>query len=103
MYKCFKFYDEKKRRVAIFYDSGVVTVIPCSKNDEFSKKKANELYLQGTKGQKKIEVNSIQNHTTFMEWCFENFRKKVEDLIQLPGIHTVKLVGKDVLKFEYYL
>lgn len=97
----YKFYDEQGRRVAIFGtpknpDSLIITVITCSKKDNFSKKKAKELYnawknwqyvitaLDGQRVQivhpKLVTLTGITEgnyKAAFMVYCNTHFQKPV--------------------------
>ena len=109
--KTYKFYDVKGRRLSIFGvenatgDKLIITYFPCSKDEQFSKKDANEAYETGiiTRYKKKtvgydektkpiktlvptqvivnktvLEVPLVDNKPkfTFMEFCKDTFLSK---------------------------
>lgn len=71
----YKFYDDKGRRLAIFYENGIITVIPCSKKDHFSIKKAKELYEGTCNSAIKYEVDGINKIDDLVDWCYQRYKK----------------------------
>lgn len=83
-YVTYKFFNKKNNRLAIFgeviSDNIAVTVIPCSKNDQFIKKKARELYENIKKGES-VYYESFNLKGTdasdFFRWCKSKYYKKL--------------------------
>lgn len=66
MYRAFTFYDSRGRRLAIFGEHTItgkirISIITCSKDDNFSKKKAVRLYEQNIYPGEPNEVCTIEN------------------------------------------
>lgn len=75
----YKYYLPTGERLAIFYELGKVTVIPCSKQDQFSKKISKSLF-QGIK----LNINDIKhwqfevvfaNQEHFLQWCNNHYKR----------------------------
>lgn len=83
LYRSYKYYDDKGRRLAIFgYKSDNVMkmmVITCSKKDQFTKSIARSLYTEFQEKKSFIDAPISSESTpgvTFDTWCRTNFRKK---------------------------
>ena len=88
----YKFYDFQGRRLAIFYEEGIITVIPCSKKDQFSIKKAKELYVSGCKSMEKHEVKDITKIDHLVAWCHKKYLKRSVQYVRgfVTGINGTK-------------
>lgn len=127
-YVTYKFFDEKKRRLAIFaipthevVDGPIdpdgqpskvrVYIIPCSKKDTFSKKRAKELFIEfmefrrlGFDGalahpiELQIAVKDDKPKFTFLKWCEENYFKyrKVDFALNTPVLSR----GEEILDID---
>lgn len=103
-YVTYKFYDERGRRLSIFalpiYTIGelesempkdpnslVITIIPCSKKDTFSKKVGTEEFeiyksvimqgFEGSSGVTELQIPIVDGKpkTTFLRWCEATYFK----------------------------
>ena len=83
----YAFYDEKGRRLSIFAKQKdkelEITIITCSKKDQFSKKEAKSLYAQVNWGKTTckpqrftIPIKDDKPKWTFINWCRENYYHK---------------------------
>lgn len=78
----YAFYDNKGRRLAIFYDDrGTATIIPCSKKDQFSKKVARAFYEGEVLPPSAMLIGMTPNMTQreFINYCdhiFKRLKKK---------------------------
>jgi hypothetical protein len=90
----YRFYDSKNRRLAIFYDNGLITVIPCSKKDHFSIKKARELYDSDVlcKSAQQYKAENIKDIDDFIAWCRARYKKLQTISFVIPG-QTIKVSG----------
>lgn len=123
-YSNLRCYDEKGRRVAIFArhitlsDGSAgeelvnpraaleITVITCSKQDNFSKKRANTLYRNHIAGGEgchpdlfHIEVREDKPKWTFLMWCKENYFKLIPYMFGIQGKVLVR--GEEGFNFIY--
>lgn len=92
MWATYKFYDEQKRRLSIFGEIKegkiVVTVIPCSKKDEFTKKKAKDLLIDDDAFKTRIAIEGTR-FADFIRFCNDNFLKMNRTYISFNKIlHT---------------
>lgn len=107
----FAFYDEKGRRLGIFaeiiVDSLSISIITCSKQDMFSKKKSRELYeMWEDSGRKHPDIHpmtfniSLKDKTTprkeFIIWCRENFYSKMLLPVTLSGMIEGLVRGEEL-------
>lgn len=100
-YATFKFYDDKGRRLAIFSDGEVITVIPCAKADQFSKSKARELFNTDGIYREQYEVKN-ELHKDFMKWCFEHYKQlNINYIVNENGL-TIN-VKKGKIEIKYFL
>lgn len=81
IYTCFKFYLKDKRRIAAFAekidDKLFITVIPCSRKDQFIKRKARELYEVSNKDNRVcIDIVDDKPMKTFISFLYENYYKR---------------------------
>lgn len=87
-YSTFMFYDEHKRRLSIFArkvgDTLEITVIPCSKRDNFQRKIGRQLYEQVIAGDEvkgyylaNIGIKDGWPKNSFLDYCRKNFYKKI--------------------------
>ena len=104
----YKFYLPTGERLAIFYENRTITVIPCSKNDQFSKKIAKNIFNE-------IGINRIitdkYNYFTFdimigyqkqfLEWCDINYKKLYFDFIK-GKIIKIEKVKNNKMKYKNY-
>ena len=96
----YKYYLPTGERLGIFYDdAGTVTVVPCSKKDQFSKRSSKELYqLTSIKylGKTTFEHMTIpikhwkfevvfNCQEQFLEWCNNNYKRMFYKYIAVKG------------------
>ena len=82
-YITYKFYDGDGRRLAIFYQDGKLTIIPCNKKDQFSTKKAKELFLKEEAYKETFNIE-FKTQMEFQKWCEQTFSKYY--YFEVPGI-----------------
>lgn len=107
MYTTFMFYNEQKKRLSIFAeregDILHITVIPCSRKDQFSRKVGREEYAEivainptDKELQKRniatfnIGIKDKQPGKTFINWCKEKYYKKYEATSLVPVYYLAK-------------
>jgi hypothetical protein len=83
-YVTYKYFNKSNQRLAIFgeviNDNMAITIIPCSKKDQFNKKKARELYNKIKEGET-VHYEAFNFKGTdasdFFRWCKSRYYKKV--------------------------
>lgn len=112
----FAFYDEKGRRLNIFaeqVEAGLkISVITCSKDDQFCKKVGRALYMTWRSGiteveGKKIDTNpqefiltlkdSTKPQREFIQWCRDNFYSLGNMAISIEGFVQVLQKNGEVM------
>jgi hypothetical protein len=109
----YKYYLPTGERLAIFYEPGTVTVIPCSKQDQFSKKEA-KLLFQKIKSPAVASVKHIRefivlnNQKEFLEWCNNNYKRMFYvhtpvkgKIVKVEKIKRKKLNNYETIKISY--
>ncbi len=106
----YKFYDEKGRRLSIFAEElkeleeneMEITVITCSKHDQFSRAEAKHLYAGYNWGKPYcnpqtfiVPIKDNKPKWTFINWCRENYYHKEEAIFQFAGYVLAK--GDNIL------
>lgn len=105
-YVTYKFYDDHKRRLAIFAvprqapdlgeDFLEIWVVTCSPKDRFSKWKANKIFEgraegDSLKGYFQVLIKDKNKPKwTFIKWCEENYYKLVDAIFQMEAKVLVK-------------
>lgn len=87
----FSRYDKSGRRLSIFCDilnekELIITVIPCAKKDYFNKKVGKDLFYIGKGVRYIVPIIEDKPIRTFMDWCKENYYKKVVRVIQVGEV-----------------
>lgn len=77
----YKYYTNKKERLAIFYKEGIIEVIKCSKKDTFTKKKAKELYNSPIAKRYTIIKQECKNLKEFLDICDKQFCRYIHIII----------------------
>ena len=99
----FQYYDQKGRRLTIcgdVVDSNLqITVITCSKNDQFVRRTGKELFAQIKAGSIQSKVGQTFNiplekddvpGKLFNQFCHESFFKKVEESVRITRTYLKK-------------
>ena len=106
--KTFVYYERKTgRRLAIYGEpvNGklVITVIPCSLQDNFSKKIANSLYEgkkeAGLPQENVIDIVDAKPLHTFLNWVKERYSKKIMLEIDVRSIEVKRTLTKTFVAF----
>ena len=100
VWKTYKFFNEKGRRMSIFAkpESGgiEITVIPCSRHDQFCKAKARELYQEG-KCHMEIFHADGNCFADFIKWCNNKYNKLITTFVKVESCKRVQIVPTGIV------
>ena len=101
----YKYYLPTGERLGIFYESGIVTVIPCSKKDQFSNKEAKFLYKDMISkdiilNYKQFEI-VIGSQKEFLEWCNNHYKRMFYMFTPVKG-KIVRIEKQKIVEMNSY-
>jgi hypothetical protein len=109
----YKYYLPTGERLAIFYKNGIVTIIPCSKSDQFSKEKSKILYhfLCRSKSADTLHLKfevQLNTQKEFLDWCNNNYKRMFAvftpvkgRIVKVEKIKRKKLNSYSTIKISY--